>query len=64
VIPIRFSQVAPGYFTDDAKYGGLRFDPTEDWESQVASISDIVCKRLISDRDEAERAQTEEETSA
>jgi len=50
VIPIRFKTVKAGFFTEDAKYGGVPFDPAGDVDSQVAYISEVLCKRLIEDR--------------
>lgn len=50
VIPIRFTTVQEGYFSDEAKYGGLKFDPAADVEAQLQSIADILCKRIIEDR--------------
>ncbi|MDI7924620.1 TIR domain-containing protein [Ferirhizobium litorale] len=60
VIPIRFKTVVPGFFTDDSKYGGIPFDPNEEHEKQAQYIVDLLCKRLIEDRDEAQKAETEE----
>ena len=50
VIPIRFSTVVPGFFTEDAKYGGLMFDPAGDLERQAVIIADTLSARLIEDR--------------
>ena len=60
VIPIRFATVQPGFFTEDAKYGGLPFDPTNDHEKQIQIIADLLCKRLIEDREESQAAEAEE----
>jgi hypothetical protein len=54
VIPIRYRTAAPGYFSDEQKYGGLSFDPNADVERQLRDIADTLSKRLISDRDETE----------
>lgn len=50
VIPIRFRTVVPGYFTEDANYGGLGFDPAGDVDAQIATIVEILCQRLVEDR--------------
>lgn len=54
VIPIRYRTAAPGYFSDEQKYGGLPFDPTGDVQLQLQEIADTLSKRLIADRDEGE----------
>ncbi|CAD7036216.1 TIR domain-containing protein [Pseudorhizobium halotolerans] len=60
VIPIRFTTVVPGFFTEDAKYGGLAFDPKGDEDEQAGLIVDMLCKRLIEDRSESKAAEAEE----
>jgi hypothetical protein len=57
VIPIRFTNVTPGFFSDDAKYGGLSYDPGKDMTNQVAAIADVLCKRLIEDRASSDKAE-------
>lgn len=57
VIPIRFNTIVPGYFTEDAKYGGVPFDPAGDVDAQVAYITDILCARLVEDRAESAHAE-------
>ena len=52
VIPIRFSTAKPAYFSDDQKYGGLRFCPSGDVEAQLREIAETLCKRLVDDREE------------
>lgn len=59
VIPIRFANVVPGFFTEDAKYGGIAFDPTLDFELQVKKIVGILCSRLAEDRFGSFEAETE-----
>jgi hypothetical protein len=54
VIPIRYTTAAPGFFSDDQKYGGLSFDPSGDVDEQLEKIVNILSSRLIADRDEAE----------
>jgi hypothetical protein len=64
VIPIRFKSVVPGFFTEDAKYGGIPYDPDDDMESQVAYIADLLCTRLIEDRQQSQTAEAEETLAA
>jgi hypothetical protein len=52
VIPVRYLTIQPGFFSDDGKYGGLSFDPSSDIELQLQSIAEILCRRLVSDRQE------------
>lgn len=55
VIPIRFKDTAPGFFSEEHKYGALSFDPSDDAEQQLRSIADILCRRLEEDQAAAER---------
>lgn len=64
VIPIRFLTVVPGFFTEDAKYGGLPFNPESSVDDQVALIVDTLCKRLIDDREQAKEAEAAETAAA
>jgi len=64
VIPIRYATVASGFFTEDAKYGGVAFDPAGDVDAQVAYITDILCNRLIEDRQASVSAELEEAMAA
>jgi hypothetical protein len=50
VVPIRFSNVVVGYFSDDQSYGGLPFRVEEDAEEQLQMIAEVLCKRIIEDR--------------
>lgn len=50
VIPIRFTTTTTEFFTDDAKYGGLPFDPSGDIDAQVNKFTEILCMRLAEDR--------------
>lgn len=54
VIPINFSDVKPGLFSDERKYGGLIFDPAGDVEVQLRTIVETLSKRLMEDRGEAD----------
>jgi hypothetical protein len=60
VIPIRYTTVKAGFFTEDAKYGGLKFDPDRDLNAQVAQIAEFLCMRLIEDRVQSKKAESEE----
>lgn len=60
VIPIRYTTVVPGFFSEEAKYGGISFDPAGDHEAQVAHITKVLCDRLIEDRAQSKAAETEE----
>jgi hypothetical protein len=50
VIPVRFIDVAEGFFSDAANYGGLWFDPDKEAEPQLQKIADLLAKRLAEDR--------------
>jgi len=52
VIPIRFTSATPGFFSDDSRYGGLMFDPTGDVEAQLQEIAEVLCRRIVTDRQE------------
>ena len=60
VIPIRYTNVIPGFFTEDAKYGGIPFDSSKDLEEQAQEIAAILCKRIIEDRQSAREAEAVE----
>ncbi len=64
IIPIRFTDLQPGFFSDDAKYGGLPFDPSKDAEPQVQRIVDTLARRLVEDRETAKAAETSESATA
>lgn len=61
VIPIWFKDAAPGIFDESARVGGFMFDPDEDLEKQVASITDSLVKRAGAERSEEERASRDRE---
>jgi hypothetical protein len=54
VIPIRFSNVQEGYFSETAKYGGLSFSPLSDHETQLKQIVETLCRRLIEDKEQSD----------
>ena len=60
VIPIRYTTLAPGFFSEDAKYGGLTYDPNGSLADQVQAIEHTLCKRLIEDRQSSEKAEIAE----
>ena len=51
-----------GFFTEDAKYGGVAFDPNLNLDEQVSVIVEILCKRIIEDR-AANRAAMKEDAA-
>lgn len=46
VIPIWFANSAPGTFDESRKYGGLSFDPGQDFSEQVQIICEALCLKL------------------
>lgn len=60
VVPVRYTTVSPGFFSEDAKYGSIPFDPADDHETQIDYIADLLCARLIEDRAESQNAEAEE----
>jgi hypothetical protein len=52
VIPVRFATTKPGFFSDDCKYGGLSLDPFGDVEAQLHEMADVLCRRIVTDRQE------------
>jgi hypothetical protein len=55
VIPIRFTTVVDGFFSDVQKYGYMAFDPSQDVEVQLQDIASMLSRRLIADRTEVVR---------
>jgi hypothetical protein len=55
VISIRFTDVQPGFFGIETKYGSLSFDPSIDIDGQIKSIADVICRRLQDDRASAQK---------
>jgi hypothetical protein len=58
VIPVRYSNVQPGFFSDESKYGGLSFDPDGDTLRQLCEIAETLCRRLMTDRQEEDTRST------
>jgi hypothetical protein len=50
VLPIWFKDCEPGVFDESRRYGGLTFDPSGDFETQVESIVATLCDKLAEDR--------------
>jgi hypothetical protein len=50
VVPIRFRDTQPGFFSEEAEYGGLSFDPNGERGAQVESIIETLSQRLLVDR--------------
>ena len=51
IIPIRYRTTSPGFFSEEQKYGSLSFDPSDNIDSQIEKICDIICERLKEDRE-------------
>ena len=64
IIAIRFTNLRPGFFSEDSKYGGVSFDPAADLEYQASMITDVLCRRLVEDKESAEAAERAEVTAA
>ena len=60
VIPIRYTTVIPGFFTEDDRYGRLAFDPAKDLREQAEAIATILCKRIVEDKQSAREAEAAE----
>jgi hypothetical protein len=60
VIPIRYTSVAPGFFTEDAKYGGIVFDPSGNLQAQAQEIATTLCRRIVEDKQSACDAEAAE----
>lgn len=58
VIPVWFSNSAPGIFDESRRYGGLTFDPDQDLMEQVSSICETLCLKL------AEESRADEPSTA
>jgi hypothetical protein len=63
VIPIWFSTVKEGYFSDERKFGGLAYDPAAPIDSQLEKIATTLAKRLVEDREKEAREALELESS-
>lgn len=50
VIPIRYRDAEPGFFSEEQRYGSLSFDPSIDPEPQLKNIADTLCRRIEEDR--------------
>lgn len=61
VFPVRFSNLEEGWFSEDAKYGGLVYNSSEEMAAQVAYLADVLARRLIEDREAAHLAAEREE---
>lgn len=63
LIPIRYTNSTPGWFSDEQYYGSLSVDPNctpEDLEKQLQEICNILAERLIHDRQETVQLDLEE----
>jgi hypothetical protein len=58
IIPIWYTDNAPGLFDESRKVGGMSFDPTEDFGSQLLVIVEAISRKLEDDRQtEAKEAE-------
>ena len=62
IIAVRFTSLVPGFFSEEARYGGLPFDPAADEDTQIDYIADMICRRLVEDKETARRAEEVEST--
>lgn len=54
VIPIRYTNAQPGFFSEEQQFGSLSFNPNGDVDKQLSEFADTICKRLIEDKRETE----------
>ncbi|NIJ91889.1 hypothetical protein FHT12_000547 [Xanthomonas campestris] len=50
VIPIRYTDTQPGWYSEEQTIGSLSLDPSGDVEAQIQDIVETLCRRLIEDR--------------
>jgi hypothetical protein len=62
VIPIRYRDVEPGFFSEEQRYGGLPYNPDGDMESQLQEIAEVLAKRLQEDRADGEGEALEQKS--
>jgi hypothetical protein len=60
IISIQYTTVASGFFSEEGKYGGLVFDPSKDLQRQAERVADILCRRIIEDKQSAREAEATE----
>lgn len=63
LIPIRYKDAAPGWFSEEQYYGSLPIDPhcnDEDIERQLQEICNTLAERLINDRQETAQLDLDE----
>lgn len=60
VIPIRFSNIRAGYFSDESRYGNLSLDVNGDIDEGLLRIVEILCRRLVDDREGEDRKIVEQ----
>ncbi|WP_253586219.1 TIR domain-containing protein [Bradyrhizobium japonicum] len=63
VIPIWFSDAAPGMFDESARLGGFMLDLTESIDQQISGITDSLVKRAGAERSEEEQASKDREVA-
>lgn len=67
LIPIRYTNSTPGWFSEEQYYGSLPLDPNctpEVLENQLQGICNILAERLIYDRQETVQLDLEETRSS
>lgn len=50
VIPIWFTDAAPGMFDESRRVGGLSYDPAKEMEPQLGEIVDVLLRKLAEER--------------
>ncbi|MDE3797700.1 TIR domain-containing protein [Sinorhizobium meliloti] len=61
VIPIRYTTTSPGFFSEEQKYGALSFDPMADTDAQLTEMAEILCKKIIEDRENSKSVELQQE---
>jgi hypothetical protein len=54
VIPVWFANAPPGIFDESTRLGGITFDRSGNFKSQIQSIADLLCKKLGDKRSKGE----------
>jgi hypothetical protein len=64
VIPVVYIDIAPGFFDETKRVGGLTFDPSKDLASQAREITKAICLKLEEQRQQDQAAEKAEEQSS
>jgi hypothetical protein len=54
VIPIRFTDVEDGFFSEAYRFGALSYDPAKDFAEQADRLVELLAKKMEEERGEAE----------